>query len=136
MKFTHASMTAALTCAATLLTAQTVAALERGPHARSLQEVESIWLDSSSCSSGISHQLDRGGFLLTGSPRMADAVLEVNVNHLDTDMGAAARYSATLHGRNGRVLFSTSGRENSVSERELCQDIGDDIADRIESRMG
>jgi hypothetical protein len=108
----------------------------RGPYARSLNQVDTIWLDSNSCMSGLSEQASEHGFAESRSPRSSDAILEVNVHQLDADFGASARYSAVLHGDDGRVLFSTSGREDSISQRELCADISDDIFDRMESRKG
>jgi hypothetical protein len=108
----------------------------RGPYARSLNQVDSIWVDSNICMSGLSNEASEHGFLQSGSPRSSDAILEVDVHQLDTDVGNSARYSATLRGDDGRVLFSTSGREDSLTQRELCADIGDDIFDRIESRRG
>jgi hypothetical protein len=108
----------------------------RGPYARSLNQVDAIWLDSNSCMAGLSDEASDHGFAQTRSPRSSDAVLEVNVHHLDANVGASARYSAVLHGEDGRVLFSTSGREDSISHRELCADISDDIFDRIENRRG
>jgi hypothetical protein len=108
----------------------------RGPYARSLNQVDSIWLDSNSCLSGLSDEASEHGFAQSRSPRSADAILEVDVHQLDANVGASARYSAVLHGDDGRVLFRTSGREDSISQRELCADIGDDIFDRIENRRG
>lgn len=108
----------------------------RGPYARSLSQVDSIWVDSNICMASLSDEASEHGFLQSGSPRSADAILEVNVHQLDANVGNSARYSAILRGDDGRVLFSTSGRESSISQRELCADIGDDIFDRIESRRG
>jgi hypothetical protein len=127
---------AAVAGSASVLSVQTAFGRERGPYARTLNEVEAIWLDSNSCNGGISQQLNTHGFLIAGTPRSSDAVLDVQVNPQDSPLGAAAKYSATLTGEDGRVLFSTSGREDSITHSELCEDIGDDIVDRIENRMG
>lgn len=107
-----------------------------GPSARSVQEVDAIWLDSNVCTSGISQEIHEHGFVAVSSPRKADAVLEVNVRHLDANAGASARYTATLRGADDRVLFSITGREDSITQKELCADIGDDILDAVESRVG
>lgn len=108
----------------------------RGPYARSLHQVDSIWLDANTCMSGLSDEASSHGFAQTRNPRSADAVLEVDVHQLDAHVGNSARYSAVLRGDDDRVLFSTSGREDSISRQELCADIGDDIFDRMEDRRG
>lgn len=58
------------------------------------------------------------------------------MHHLDANFGASARYSATMRGEDGDVLFRTTGREDSISVAELCEDISEDIVDRIETRRG
>lgn len=108
----------------------------RGPYARSLHQVDAIWVDSNMCSAGLSNELSEHGFQQTSSPRIADAILDVNVRQERTNLGAEARYTATLRGENGRVLFSMNGNEESLTQRELCADISDDIFDRLENRMG
>lgn len=133
MKLSRSVFVIAVAAMSALLTGPASA---RGPYARSLNQVDSIWLDSNSCMAGLSDEASEHGFLQSRSPRSADAILEVNVHQLDADIGNSARYSAVLRGDDGRVLFSTSGREDSITQQELCADIGDDIFDRIESRRG
>lgn len=124
-------------CFTTLLGAATVVstqALAR-PDARSLYEVDAMAVDSNSCNGALRDALSDSGFLVT-SRRGADAELDVDVRHLDTEFGRSARYTATVRGDDGDVLFRTSGREDSITTAELCEDISDDIVDRIENRTG
>lgn len=111
-------------------------ARDYGPFARSLNQVDAIWLDSNSCTNGLSDELEGRGYVLTNSRRSADAILDVNFQPRRTEFGVSARYSATLRGEDGRVLFSTAGHESSITLTELCADISDDIADRMEKGMG
>jgi hypothetical protein len=104
-----------------------------GPSARTVNQVNAIWLDSNICMGEIGEQLDEHGFFLTGGPRSSDAVLTVDVNPHGSE---SASYVATLRGDDGRVLMRTGGREDSVDDEEVCEDIGEEIADRIESRQG
>lgn len=111
------------------------AARERGPFARSLNQVNAIWLDSNSCANGLSDEIEDRGFELTGSRRSADAILSVDFHPRNSEMGISAHYSATLQGEDGRVLFRTAGHETSLTLAELCSDVSDDILDRMEKRM-
>jgi hypothetical protein len=58
----------------------------------------------------------------------------VNVRQLDANTGASARFSATLRDRPGEVVWETTGREDSINQEELCEDISEDIVKRLERR--
>jgi hypothetical protein len=116
--------------AATLLAAQ-VALAE--PDARSLREVDTIWLDSSSCSAGISEQLRDRGFHVTENKRRADAVLTVDVFDRSSRREDSARYRAKLYGEDDAVIFSASGSEFARSYPHLCDEIGESIAESMDS---
>lgn len=137
MNRTHISMVYALLAMATLVCQSAYARRvdDRGPYARSLSQVQTISVDSNECIGQLDDELDDHGFINSSSSR-ADGVLEVDVHQLDANMGATARFAATLRGRDGRVLFSTTGREDSFSVAELCEDISEDIFDRMRTRMG
>jgi hypothetical protein len=120
--------TALIASSVALLAVQT--AMARG--ARSLGQVESIWVDSNACLDGIGDQLAANGYYVTDSRRTADAILEVDVRDRGSEVGEAASYTARLHGDGDRVLFSASGRESAVSRAGLCDDIGDNIADGMD----
>jgi hypothetical protein len=119
-----------------VLAALGVAVLPAHSEARMLSEVGAIWVDSDSCTARLEDQLSENGFAIAGSPRWSDSTLVVDVDELDARFGAAARYTATLRDVDGRLLFSTSGRENSHNYSALCEDIGDDIAERLANRVG
>ncbi len=112
--------------------------------AESIGQVRVVQLNAESCRGGISSGLGERGFSTTGSGKV-DAILDVSVNHggrnLDNlpsfgGVGNKASYTATLRGAGGKVLFSTSGSEGSVNMEELCQDIGDNIGERMKDRKG
>src|SRR5262245_47877061 len=111
-----------LVAAASVALAAASAAWAR-PTARSLSEVDSVFVDANSCSGGIADELERHGFRIASSPRTADAVLAVDV---DSRMGrreTSADYSAKLHGDNDFVIFTASGEKFAESYGDLCQQI-------------
>lgn len=107
-----------------------------GPHAESLGQVKKVWLDSNICQSGIGQEVTAHGYSAAGSSQRADGVLEVKVSPIESSVGRSAAYTAKLTGDGGKLLFETSGEESSVSEEELCKDIGDDILDSLDSKKG
>lgn len=110
----------------------TQAAIAR-PDARSLREVDSIWVDANVCTSGIEEQLRDRGFFVTNSSRSADAHLVVDIYDRDSSrFDESARYSARMRGEDDHVIFTASGTEYSPSNRSLCEDIGDSIAESID----
>jgi hypothetical protein len=116
--------------AATVLVAQ---AAYSEPDARSLREVETIWVDSNSCTDGISEQLRDRGFHVTRNERAADAILNVDVFDRSSRREDTAKYQARLHGDDDRVIFSASGTEYAGSYPELCDEIGERIAESMDS---
>lgn len=114
-----------------------------GATAASLGEVSVVRLNANDCEGGISAGLGERGFSVIQGGEEADAVLEVSIDHTGRNMddvpsfggvGNEARYTATLHGADEKVLFSTSGNEGSINVAELCGDIGDEIGDRMEEQ--
>jgi hypothetical protein len=110
---------------AALLAAQ---AAHARPNARSLSEVDSVYVDASACTDGISDQLERRGFRVASSPRTADAVLVVDVADRISRRSSSAEYSAKLRGDDDFVIFTASGEKFAPSHFELCEDIGSHIA--------
>jgi hypothetical protein len=104
--------------------------------ANRLHQVDSIWVDSNTCSAQLREGLEQRGFLVAMSRRSADASMEVNVRRERARFGDSASYDATLLGENDRVLFSTAGSEESFDHIELCEDISDELIERLENRMG
>lgn len=116
-----------------------------GPSAESMGHVRIVRLETNSCESGIRAGLGERGFSTTKSQGTVDAVLTVSVSHSGRNLdnlpsfggvGNRAGYSATVKGKGGKVLFSTSGDEGSINMNELCQDIGDEIGSRMKARRG
>jgi hypothetical protein len=112
--------------------------------AKSLDKVRTIRVEANSCAGGIGAALADRGFSPKESGKV-DAVMQVNVSHTGRNLdnipsfggiGNKATYAASLRGARDKELFSTSGSEGSINQDELCQDIGDDIADRLKSRHG
>jgi hypothetical protein len=103
------------------------------PDARSLREVDTIWVDSNVCTADIEDRLRDRGFFVTNSSRSADAHLVVDIYDRDSSrFDESARYSAKMRGDDNHVIFTASGTEYSPSSRLLCDDIGDSIADSID----
>lgn len=110
-----------------------------GPSARSLHEVRSISVEGNLCPVRVASQLNRHGFLATPGGS-ADAVLELDVatngSLWDQDSMDEGRYTARLVGARGRTLFTTGGYEDSLNLGMLCDEIGEEIADDLEDRLG
>lgn len=106
---------------------------------RSLRQVQSVWVDSNSCSADISAQLEQRGFLVANRPSSADAVLVVDVDRRISGrsygMASSADYQAKLRNGSDIVLFTASGTKFGRSYGDLCDGIGDSIA-RSMSEMG
>jgi hypothetical protein len=123
---------------AMMLAAPTAFAI-RSDGARSLQEVTSIWVDADVCPMGISEELEEHGFEVTSNRRYADAILKVDVatngRFSNPDSVEKARYSARLIGDDGDVLFSTAGRETDHDMNNLCEEVGNEISDRLEDAV-
>lgn len=126
------------TLALLVLTLATPAAMAyQGDMARSLQQVRTIWVNADVCPLGISEELEQHGFQVVSNRRHADAILEVDVNtngrYADHNSVEKARYSASLIGNNNRVLFRTAGKERAHDLDNLCEDVGNEIADSLEN---
>lgn len=124
----------ALAAAGFALAAQPALARERAS-ARSLMDVETIRVDADLCPMRVSNQLSRHGFLVTSAGR-PDAILKLDVatngGLYDQDSMDEGEYSAKLIGRNGRVLFRSSGYADNVNLGYLCDEIGEEIASELE----
>lgn len=124
-----------MTMAATTLTAGGVLAQEGVPQNASLAAVKTIQLQTNGCTPQLTTELQTtGGYTLITDSKTADAVMKADVHQLDANTGASARFSAVLRDLNGKELFSTTGREDSISQQELCEDIAEEIAERMVER--
>jgi hypothetical protein len=122
-----------------LLVAQSALGRSPAQGVHSLGLVHLIGIDSNMCELGITQEMSKEGFLVTDRTRSSDAVLEVTIqtNGSISDQSSVerARYSAVLVGMSDRVLFATGGTEDAPNLEELCEDIGDEIANQLEARM-
>lgn len=107
-----------------------------GPHAESVGQVKKVWVESNLCKSGFATEAAAHGYAAASSSQRSDGVLEIDVKPIESAVGQSAAYTAKLTGDGGKTLFETKGEESSVSEEELCKDIGDDILDALDSRKG
>jgi hypothetical protein len=128
---------ACVTAASCAIASWSVGAADR-VSARSLEEVGVIRVDAENCDGMIGDALHRRGFAAVPEydRERVDAVLDVSIRNEDDhrylEGGNAVLYMATLRGRNGRVLFKQSGVEQSDSVREICMNIGREIARQLE----
>ena len=98
-----------------------------------MPDIRVFRLDTNGCTPQLTHELADKGFVLTTSRR--EGTLRVNVRQLDANTGASARFSAKLRDRDGGVVWETTGREDSISQEELCEDLSEEIVERLENRM-
>jgi hypothetical protein len=104
-----------------------------------IHNVRLVGLDTNLCTVSLKEQLFQNGLLVTEQDKVADAVLEVEIDTDDSlqdhDEVEKAKYSAALVGMNDRVLFASGGNERGKSLEDLCEDIGDQIADDLTEQM-
>ena len=102
--------------------------------------VNSIYVESNQCLEGLRGALIERNIGVTDKVEASDAIMKVEITpqgrNLDEipefgGIGSKASYSASLYGSLGKVLFSTVGEEGSTTEMEMCEDIGDEIAERL-----
>lgn len=105
------------------------------PGGNPLASVERIYLDTNGCTPQFQEELSDAEYRLEDSPITADAVMKVDVHQLDASMGASARYTANLIDPDGSPLFAFSGREDSISQEELCEDISEDVVEELEDQV-
>lgn len=132
-------VTAVAASSVALLAVQPAIGRDRSPTARSLSDVQSIRVESNLCPSRISEQLNDHGFQASTWGGQTDAVLKMSVrtdgNLSDQDSIEEGRYTATLVGADGEVLFRQSGFKESSNLGYLCNKIGEEIADELESEV-
>lgn len=113
------------------------------PQAETLRDANAIFVEGNQCAANITEALAESDLGVTTRAEDADSTLKVSVNNdgrnLDElpefgGIGHKAAYSASLIGAEGIVLFSTTGDEGSISYDEMCEDIGDEIAERMKER--
>ena len=116
-----------VTCVSAIALAQVAVAADP----ISLPAVKSVYLETNGCTPQFTEELIDADYALMEKQEAADASLVVDVHQLDASMGASARYSAKLRTQSGQVLFAVSGREDSIDQEELCEDISEDVVDAL-----
>lgn len=99
-----------------------------------IPDLRALWLDTNACTPQLTAELEDNGYTLVPNRKQAEGNLRVNVRQLDANTGASARFSAHLRDQDGNAVWETTGREDSISQEELCEDISEDIVDRLERR--
>lgn len=116
---------------------------EAQARADSVAGVVNIHVQAESCRDGIQAALAERGLGVAETAGQADAILEVKIVSEGRNLqdipefggfGSKASYNAKLYGADDSVLFSTVGEEGSLTYVELCEDIGDELADRIKEK--
>lgn len=132
-------LVSAIAAGTVLLAIQPAFGRDRGPSARSLYEVQTIRVEGDLCPSRVSGKLNESGFMASPVISQPDAILELEVvtnGHIsDQSTMEDGRYVATLVGARDRVLFQTAGREGNINLGRLCDDIGEEIAEDLESSV-
>lgn len=106
--------------------------------------IRSVFLLREDCRQALVSALPREGFRVSETGEPVDALLALTVNtrggwmsgwalvdNFLQGIAARAHYEAKLMGRDHRILLTHHGEEWALSGRELCQDIGDNLADRL-----
>lgn len=105
-----------------------------------INQVRTMHLSTNDCPHGVNKALREHGFAILENTQEADARLEVNITRTGRNLdqvpefggfGAKASFSASVIGAEDKVLFTTSGKEGSLSSEELCEDIGDELAEKL-----
>lgn len=114
---------------------------DRQADATSMAEADRIFVDADQCASDIRQALGERGLGLAVTEADADATLRVMLS-IDGrppgevpefgDSGSKASYKADLIGAEGKLLYSTAGEQGSISDDDLCEVVGEEIAQRIQ----
>jgi hypothetical protein len=100
-----------------------------------MPQLRVLWLETNGCTPQLSEELQENGYTLAASSKNSEGILHVDVHQLDANTGASARFSAKLNDKAGKSIWQTTGREDSISQEELCEDIGEEVAERLKKRM-
>ena len=111
--------------------------------AATLHQANAVYVSSNQCQSSITNAMADHDLGVTSDSSVADSTLQVSIESQGRNLdeipefggfGHKATYTATLIGAEGAALFSTTGEEGSTTFDELCEDIGDEIAERMQER--
>jgi|GEM_PF-4925539 len=122
-------------------------ALPAQARATRASEVHSVFLVAEECRTAIANALEDEHIRLGAPGDTVDVILNLKLTLVSGWLteapligrwlgGFATRavYEAKLIGRDSHVLLSLHGEERAFTGREMCQDIGDNIADRLTRR--
>lgn len=117
------------------------------PRGTSSKAVYSVYIESRDCANGLEKALMNADIKIGLPGEEVDVILSLKLKQksawythwapLDDylqGIWVRASYEAKLIGNKYQVLLSLHGEERALSGRELCQDIGDKLADRLTQR--
>lgn len=105
-----------------------------------INKVRTMHLSTNDCPAGVRKSLQEHGFSIQADDQPADAKLVVNITRTGRNLqnvpefggfGAKASFTAEVIGAEDKVLFATGGEEGSITSKEMCEDIGDEIAEKL-----
>lgn len=111
--------------------------------AQNLGEIRVLHIAGQDCAEVLRHNLPGHGYPLSdGREAGANLIVQLSQQHplreslpLIKTLGQQASYRADLLGREGQPLLSIYGQEGSLSLTELCDDIGDEIANKLDAYL-
>lgn len=112
-------------------------------HATEIGQVHQLHVSAGECTAVLADSLRRHGYAVSNA-KVVDASLKVALSHkrplrenlpIIKTLGWQAHYRAELTGAGERVLLSLFGQEGSLTFRELCDDIGDEIAYKLKEYL-
>ncbi len=136
----NSTTTALLTILALALAACGSESKNADTRATHISKVRTLHLTSNDCPAGIRKALQEHGYALLAEDQPADAALKVTVTRTGRNLqsvpefggfGSKANYTAEVVGAENKILFSTAGKEGSITSKEMCEDIGDEIAEKL-----
>ena len=107
--------------------------------AQELADIRVLQIAEHTCADVLRHNLLGHGYPASDG-RQVGAILRLQLSQqrpvreslpLIQTLGQQANYRADLLGSEGQTLLSLYGREGSLSFSEMCDDIGDEIADKL-----
>ncbi|MGB1581192.1 MAG: hypothetical protein ACPHER_06765 [Nevskiales bacterium] len=111
--------------------------------ATSVQKIKVLHIAVGDCSTVLRQNLAEHGFNIHRSGA-ASASLHLSLSNqrplrehlpLIHTLGWQAHYRADITGAQSRKIFTVLGQEGSLSKQELCDDIGDEIAQKLREQL-
>ena len=113
------------------------------PRASNTTSIASLHIRAEDCATELREALDRKGLRVADNGPV-DVILQFQlkpqrgwftgfdlIDNFVRGFATKASYQAQLLGVNEQTLLTLHGEERALTGRELCQDIGDNLADRL-----